>query len=240
MNLSLIAPHAGALPIIAPTLTAGEYEQTIADIQRFRGRIYVQDEAIPASALDGSGRHYNKLDYSSYHIVARTHEGAITGVMRVPLYVSGAAVWFMQLYHVLERMEPGPKALYSSAIQQFIDQSATTYPFIVEPGGWAVDRQISEKLTGTTLVAATWAFCQLIGGAVAVATATVKHNSAALLKMMGGINCLEGTSNARFYDPFHRCELEIVYFRSDRVNPRFAAMVEEIKGQWQKREAMAA
>ncbi|GAA4412991.1 hypothetical protein GCM10023187_40760 [Nibrella viscosa] len=240
MTLSLIAPYAGALPIVASMPTTDAYEQTIAEIQRFRGRIYVQDQAIPASALDRSGRHYTKLDYASYHVIIRNQEGAITGVMRIPTYVSGAAVWFLQLYHVLERMEPGQKALYSFAIQHFIDQSASKYPFIVEPGGWAVDRQISEKLTGTVLAASCWAFCQLIGGAVAVATATVKHNAADLLRMMGGINCLQGTTNARFFDSFHQCELELIFFQSDKINPRFAAMVEAIKEQWQQREVVAA
>lgn len=222
MNLSLIAPASGAVPPALSAWRSTHHESAIADIQRFRGRIYVHDEALPLSALDSSGRHCSDLDYQSWHIVARDAEGHICGVMRMPIYPIDTPIESLLLHKTLERMEPDRRRLYTYTAQRFIDRStARGYTHLCEAGGWAVDKHRCDRNTGLSLAAASWMLLRCFGQGICLSTVTVKHHAADLLKRMGGFNELEGTPHARFHDPFFRCDIELVFFHADIINPAF-------------------
>ncbi|CCH55849.1 hypothetical protein BN8_05140 [Fibrisoma limi BUZ 3] len=230
MNLSLIAPASGFVPDALAHHFLPDPEPAIADIQRFRGRIYAQDSAIPLSALDSLGRHRSEVDYRSWHIVARDAQGQISGVLRLPIYPIDTPIESLLLNQTLERMQPEQRHLYRYVLQRFIDRSVTAgYPCVAEPGGWAVDRTRCGRQTGINLVTTGWAIGEYYGHYVAASTVTVKHHAADLLKLMGGFNELAGTPNARFHDPYFRCDIELVFFYSDKVSGRFGEMVEKIK-----------
>ncbi|WP_266368041.1 hypothetical protein [Tellurirhabdus rosea] len=226
MNLHLVPPRWGLLPEALGSLRVPDYESTIDEIQRFRGRIYVQDEALPPTALDLTGRHRSTLDYRAWHLVTRNPQGLTMGVMRVPFYVAGTPVDEFGFAKVLERMNRTEQIFYKTTIQQFIDESAQAgYTAVGEPGGWAVDKALCNRQTGLNLALATFALHRLQGRTVAVATATVKHHAADLLKMLGAFNPFEGTGHARFYDPFFRCEMEFLFVYAEKVAERFEGVV---------------
>ncbi|GAB3220666.1 hypothetical protein [Spirosoma arcticum] len=225
MSLSLIAPQSGFVPGSLVTRHPLEYEGAIAEIQRFRGRIYAHDKAIPVSALDASGRHRSELDYHAWHIVARNADGLICGVIRVPIYKIGTELALFELHHALDRMEPALQTLYGNVIRDFLNHSARDYSFVCEPGGWAVDKHLCNRLTGVTLAAAIWALGAHFGGYCAIATATTKHHAADILTKMGGFNPLAGTPYAHFYDVFFRSGMAFVFFQSDSFNAQFTGLI---------------
>lgn len=240
MNLTLVAPLEGPEMNDWPFTfkETSNYEAIIVELQRFRGRIYRQDNAIPASALDSTGRFYNHIDYRSWHIIARNQGGEMSGVLRLNLHKSNTAVEELHLYEVLERMNPDNKKLYYDSLQEFIYKTAGNHPFICEPGGWAVDITRCESTTGLCLAASAWALQQLVGGWPAIASATVKHKAAELLKLMGGIHALNDPTLSRFYDPYYRSDLEIIFFIPEFVSPRFVKLINNIKAQLLDKEVI--
>jgi hypothetical protein len=232
MNLTVIAPSEGQLPISLPIQECNQqdYSDLIDEIQRFRGRVYVQDEAIPEASLDETGRQYSEVDYRSWHVVARTDSDAICGVMRIPFYSSDTDIDNLQLNSLLQRLEPSEQLVFRHTIQSFLEESSGTYEMLCEPGGWAVDLKLISQSIGTSLAACGLAVVQWIGSAISVSTVTVKHNAPKLLKYMGAWNPLQHTSHERFKDWYHSCEMEIIFFAHDRASAQLIPIVEQIKG----------
>ncbi|QHT65244.1 hypothetical protein GXP67_00420 [Rhodocytophaga rosea] len=239
MNLTLVAPLEGQEMNVWPFTfkKTSEYEVIIAELQRFRGRIYRQDNLIPASALDVTGRFYSPVDYRSWHIIARNQEGEMRGVLRLALHKRNIAVEELHLYPVLERMKPSHKKLHSDALQAFINQAAANHAFIGEPGGWAVDTTRCVSNTGLFLVASAWALQQIVGWP-AIANANVNHKAADLLKLMGGINNLPDSKLSRFYDPYYRSHVEIILFSPQLVSPRFRKLIHTLKSRLLTKEVI--
>ena len=80
-----------------------EHRAAISEVQRFRGRVYAADGAIPASALDEQGRHYQEFDFENYHLCLRNLEGQVRGCLRLRLHEPGVDVKDLRLHEVVER-----------------------------------------------------------------------------------------------------------------------------------------
>jgi hypothetical protein len=75
-----------------------------------------------------------------------------------------------------------------------------------------------------------YALQRALGGAISIAAATGRHGSADILKRLGAYQFPDGRSTLpQFYDPYHGCDMELLGFASDRVNPRFEDTVLEIQ-----------
>lgn len=67
-TLSVVAPRSSAtVPGRFRTVVSDRdrRELTLSRVQRFRGRVYLDDGAIPADALDSDGRHRSAVDECS-------------------------------------------------------------------------------------------------------------------------------------------------------------------------------
>src|SRR5262245_33164317 len=52
------------------------------EMQRFRGKIYLEDGAIESSGLSTDGRHRHRTDEESWHLLVLDHFQRILGCMR--------------------------------------------------------------------------------------------------------------------------------------------------------------
>lgn len=153
-----------ALFVFAAMLTihlADEAPEIIADVQRFRGRIYLAEGAIAELAADG--RHIEAVDETAYHLVER-RAGEIRGCLRYQRVGKGCA----------------------------------------RVGGWAVN--LESRGAGIHLISEAVALAGRLGDHYATATATVRNNSAGMLRRMGARPLL------KYYDPGYRCEMELLEF----------------------------
>jgi hypothetical protein len=207
-----------------------EHCDAFSEIQRFRGRVYVADSAIPASALDEKGRHSQDFDFENYHLCLRNLEGQIRGCFRLRLHPLGAAIRDLKLYDVIERMPRELADLSYGALAAVFELSSREGIRIGEVGGWAIDEKLRHHCAATLLPFAAWALYQVIGNAMVVASATTRHHSSAILKRMGGFALMYGgTKSPRFVDDFHGCELELLGFDSRRPHPKYEKLVAELK-----------
>src|SRR5690349_1781585 len=80
----LIAP-AGAAPKGIFNHVEGDpgwRQELLADMQRLRGRLYVQDGAIHQDDLTRDGRHVQSIDEESWHLLVLNSRGRVLGCTR--------------------------------------------------------------------------------------------------------------------------------------------------------------
>src|SRR5581483_4223317 len=58
------------------------YDEFLAKLQRFRGRVYCGDGAISPNELTADGRHELDIDERSWHVVAVDSDGEVCGCVR--------------------------------------------------------------------------------------------------------------------------------------------------------------
>jgi hypothetical protein len=237
VDLTIVAPSVAQVPDWLSNVLANErvYQEVIEEIQRFRGYVYVQDKAIPSSALDEQGRHYSEYDYRAWHIIFRERRQELCGAIRVGLvdygdYGDTEESDPLQVLQFLSHIPSDTKAPLETAVRRFLDNCRTLAPSICEPGAWAVAEDVRKSRVAPILAASIWSLGRVMGGGIGVATATTRHGSADILKKMGGFDLfLNGMPLVPFYDSYHQCYIELIGFDSDYLNPRLEPTVAEVQ-----------
>src|SRR5215831_7070742 len=163
-----------------------EHLAAVSEVQRFRGRVYVEDGAIPAGELDEEGRHCQEFDFENYHLCLRDAEQRIRGCFRLRLHEQAAEIPDLKLHEVIERMPSGLAALCYGALTSLFELSRRQRVRIGEVGGWAVDEELRHHRASTLLPFAAWSLYQSLGDAIVFASATMRHRSSTILKRIGG------------------------------------------------------
>jgi len=206
------------------------YEDLLADLQRFRGRVYFQDGAISAKELTADGRHRLDIDERSWHVLAVDQEGEICACVRYlpespntdfqDLWIREAAIGHC----------PSWGGYFRRAVEQERAKAQNKRVQFAEVGGWAV----AESRRGTTdplrMILGVWGLSKILGGCVGVATATVRHGSAAILRRLGlSPLAVNGVPLPAYYDPHYGCEMEALRFDSDRPNPKYSSWIDQLR-----------
>jgi hypothetical protein len=207
-----------------------EHRAAISEVQRFRGRVYVADGAIPANALDEEGRHFQQFDFENYHVCVRNSEGKIGGCIRIRLHEPTVEVRALRLHEVIERLPSDVAELCSGALTSLFRFSRREGVRIGEVGGWAIDEALRRCRVSMLLPIASWSLYQTIGNAIVFASATTRHQSSACLRRVGGFTLLHGGHELPpFRDDYHGCEMELLGFDSRRPHPKYEKLVAELK-----------
>lgn len=234
ITLTVVAPSMANIPEgLNAIADQGLYGDLIDEIERFRGLIYVQDNAIPASALDEKGRHHSEYDYEAWHLVLRDRQQALWGAIRVGVHlqtVRATQLEDLQIDKFLSRLPSEVKEPLVTAVQAFICNSRSLYPTFFEPGGWAIAEDGRKGALAPVLAGSIWSLARAVGGGTGVAAATTRHQSAGILKKMGGFEIFfDGSPVPPFYDPYHDCYMELVGFDSTSLNSRLEGTVAHIE-----------
>jgi hypothetical protein len=213
--LGVLAPH--RLPPLDPFVMTcpdeGLYRQTLDDIQRFRGAVYMDEGAIAATALDDQGRHREPIDERSWHLFLLGRSGFLGGCIRMTRYESRPQCSELKAHALIERMEPAAAAKYRAAVQAFVDQIYQAGLSLYETGGWAVARDFRHSRKALLLALACWALPGLIAPGRALTTATTRHRTADMIRWLGGCRLShDGAELPAFFDPYYGCDMEILGF----------------------------
>jgi len=87
----------------------------------------------------------------------------------------------------------------------------------VEVGTWVVCESLRCSGDAVRMVMAVYALGRAMGGALGIATATTRHNSALILHRLGG----EPFDLPSYYDPRYRSVMRVLRFDSSRPNARY-------------------
>jgi hypothetical protein len=228
-RLILLAPDT-TIPKSLENITADarRHGAYLRQLQRLRGRIYLNDGALKTEQLSRDGRHKTPEDAKSWHVLVVDDDGRING-----------CIWYLQherpsfdalrIRHAAIANDPVWSAKLHSAVEQDFFRAGQEDIHFAEVGGWAVAE--NSRLTDCLLlILSTYALSQLLGGAFVAATATLRHRSAAVLRRMGGSRFKGGNFEVpSYFDPSYDCEMELLRFDTRRPAVRFARMVKEIR-----------
>jgi hypothetical protein len=224
-DLRIVPP----LNLVSPTQRC-THAESIRDIQRFRGAIYLADGAIPASALDEEARHRTDGDQEAFHFLLIDSGKTISGAIRLQFNEPSKGMEDSRIHEVIKRIPNDFRPSYDGALRQFISQVQGSDLKLGEVGGWAVKQELRRSIGAIILPLAAWAYCQLAGDAFILATATCRHLSARILTRMGGFALSHGGQELPpFYDPYYGCEMQLLGFDSRKPNPKYEPIIAELK-----------
>ena len=230
-QLILLAPYGVHVPARFRNVRIDprRYGSILVDMQKLRGRIYLEDGAIGHDQLDRNGRHRSEADTESWHLLTLDDKGSVSGCVRYHAHRN--TVSFQDLG--LRKCALAGCRQWGSKLQAAVEtdlvaarQQAIAY---VEVGGWALAKE--RRCTGEALrtALATYGLAQVLGGCVGIATATVRNRSSSILRRIGG-GALEvdGEQLPGYYDPQYKCQMEIVRFTSSSPNPKYWRWIDQI------------
>jgi hypothetical protein len=210
-------------------------DSLLADTQRMRGAVYLSDGAIRKSDLTPDGRHEQDADYRSWHLLSVDQNLRVHGCLRLLMhfpdqdskpgvglnsYLVAQSPALLQPQHGLEL-----RRLIAHEIRLAAEQKV---PFI-EVGGWAVSEEHRRSGEAIWLVLSCFAFGRQFGQTRGLCTATVRHQSAAILKKIGGQRWMShqqpDQNLSAYFDPEYGCDMELLRFQAFGVNPRFEPML---------------
>jgi hypothetical protein len=207
-------------------------QQLLADMQRMRGRIYLEDGAISPGELTADGRHVQAIDDQSWHLLLLSNRGRVLGCTRYLQHHASTPynrlrVRTAALADSNRWSEPLRRAVESEL------QSARQNGFsFVEVGGWALDASVRNSADAVRSVLFTYAWSQVIGGCVGVSMATQRNGSASILRRIGGRPLSwDGAELPPYYDPHYKCEMELLRFDSRVPNAKYQPVIDEIRSQ---------
>jgi hypothetical protein len=202
------------------------YGELLADMQRFRGRVYTEDGAVRPEELTPDGRHSVAVDDSSWHVLSLDGHGNVCGCLRY--LEESRALHFDDLWvrHAAMANSPMGSQFRRAVEWQMADARRMRMGF-GEVGGWAVAEDRRWTLEPLKIILATYGLLELLGGCVGVATATFRHSSATMLRRIGLESlCADGVELPPYFDESYGCQMEVLRFDSRSPNPKYRDWVD--------------
>jgi hypothetical protein len=229
-RLVLIAPAQSPVPKFFKRVSHDKHHhrQLIRDVQRFRGRVYLNDGAIQQQQLSNEGLHETPEDEKSWHLVIQGQLGQVT-----------ACAWYLlhdqpvRFDHLRVRRTPHPKPwqpLVSKAVESEIALARRERLGYAELGGWAVasENRCTTETLGMALT--TYSLSQALGGALGITQATVRHASSTILRRLGGDHLTaDGVVIPPYFDPKYGCDMELLRFDSRQPGAKYVGLIERLR-----------
>src|SRR5688572_15609243 len=199
----------------------------LSEVQRLRGRVYLQDGAVETHQLTADGRLVHPKDKKSWQLLVTNSTGEVSGCLRYSpadhasfhhLDVARSALACSDKWGV--HLRDAVEARKADAQRREINYA--------EVGGWALTEELRGSRQALQLAVTVYALARVLGGAVVTSTVTTRHKSSTIAKKVGGAGLVSGGLELPpYYDPQYKCEMEILEFDSHYPNPKYKSWVDE-------------
>jgi hypothetical protein len=233
-QLAILSPARAAAPRVFRNLEidSQRHDELLAEMQRLRGSVYLRDGAIQQDELTGDGRHKHAIDDMSWHVLALDMRGRVCGCLRYLEEKKATRFDELWINHSALAHCPVWGRKFRQAVEGEMARARQKRFSFGEVGGWAVAGCRRYTLDPLRMVLATCGLFRLLGGSTGVATATVRHGSAAILRRIGlAPLTIDGVELPAYYDPQYRCEMEALRFDSDFPHPKYAAAISALSAE---------
>lgn len=236
-ELVLLAPAGCIIPdsFTRRQVDRNKHKRWLNEVQRVRGSIYLADGAVQASQLTADGRHVQRSDYDSWHLLTVDENGEVEGCARYR-HLTGD-VGFDDLgvcESWLAQCEEWGRSL-RAAVESEIGRAKQCDTAFAEVGGWAIVPAKRCKTGALRIAMATYSLAQTLGGCVGISTATERHRSSSILRRIGGRSLEhDGTELPSYYDPQYQCRMEVLRFDSSSPKASCRTWVERLSKQLAK------
>jgi hypothetical protein len=229
-TLSLVMPS--NLPAVSAfsrvNIDDKEHQRMLGEVQRFRGRIALQENAISPWQLSSDGRHVQPADECGIHLVGSDHNGQIVSCMRYLPHRNTTHWTDLRVFHTPLAAHSSWRPILEEALVEELERARQLNYDYVEMGGWVVAPELRNSIGSARMVATAYALARFLGGALGITTATTKHRSSSILRRLGGSSlCARGIEVPPYYDPQYQCEMEILRFDSSSPGRRCAEVIQD-------------
>ncbi len=228
----LLAPPEASIPgaFRAVRVDREYHADLLAEMQRFRGRVYLEDGAITPNQLTTCGRHDLDMDHESWHLITLNRQGKISGCARF-LQHSTSATWSeLRVRTAALARTPFWARKLRKAVETELAEARKRGMAYIEFGGWALAQELRGTTEALRIALATCGWAQALGGCLGISTVTARNGSASILRRIGGRPLeVDGEELPPYFDPFYKCEMEILRFDSRHPASRYAPWVEQIR-----------
>lgn len=202
---------------------------TLRNVQRLRGGIYLKDGALQPQQLCADGRHSTVEDERSWHLLFLNRQRRVS-----------ACVWYLDQgptpsFHQLRMRSTWlnhPDTWRSrllAAVESELDRARQHGLAYAEVGGWAVAPEGRCTSEGLLLALGAYSLGRLLGGALGMTTATVRHASSSILRRLGGSSLeVDNTIIPPYFDSNYGCMMELLRFDSRHPNPKYAPLIDQL------------
>ncbi len=224
LGVRIVAPQSLALPRCFSRVSSarGEHEKLVRAIQQLRGDVY-REYAPIAATLTPDGRHCQSIDAESWHIVLQDGNNELVGCARYRPILGG----FSQLgasRSALARSQQY-RHLLSKTIEEQIAIAKSQNIQYGEAGAWALRPEIRCSTAALNIVLTTYALATRLGGGIGITTATTRHNSASILRRLGGSNF---AGLPAYYDPEYGTTIEMIQFDQNHLSQQYRNKMRKI------------
>lgn len=231
-SLILLAPSGACLKPFSGQITFSPrlHARLTTEMQRLRGRVYLDDGAIRESDLRSGGRHVSDLDSESWHLLTLSATGSVLGCTRFRQHRNTVSCNDLSVSRTPLAACPAWGPAFRASLNRELESAREAGFSYLEIGGWALAPEIRGTAEAFRSVLAIYALGSLQGGALAIGTATERNASSSILRRLGG-KPLEwaGSALPRYYDANYRCGMEILKFDSRYPNPKYHAAIGELR-----------
>ena len=206
------------------------HRRLVRDMQKLRGKIYLDDGAVKAGQLTSDGLHETPEDDRSWHLLTIDAWKRVTGCVWFLEHTNGVRPQDLRVRHCpLARMTEWRDRLWKG-IETELARARRDYLHYAEVGGWAVSEKSRCTSEGLVLALAGYSLGRIQGGCLGITTATVRHCSSSILRRIGG-SPLEaaGVTVPSYYDPRYGCEMEILRFDSRRPSAKYSELIDRLR-----------
>ena len=230
-RLVLVAPHAAVVPfcfgnvIVDPERAAS----LLAQVQLFRAAQYRADGAIPPEQLSADGRHVQSGDSLGWHVIALASSGEVQAAVRCIIRQAPVPFDELGIAHAAIASCAHWGSAVRTAMNHLIASAASRGERFAEIGGWAVAPHRRRTPLALRMAFTVWALSRRLGGQSGIATATRRHQSAAILRKLGCRSLRAGEHEIpKYFDPAYGCEMELLHFDGVHSSARINEMSQEI------------
>jgi hypothetical protein len=231
-RLVLLAPSNVAVPHVFQRVETdwSEHRERLREVQRLRGDIYFTDGAVQRQDLSADGLHQTPEDEKSWHLAMIGKEGEVTACVWYLAHSNTTSPTKLRSAHSPAGRRRESCEVFWKALNLELSRAREHGLGYVEIGGWAVTKESRCTSEGLVLALAAYGLGRILGGALGVTTATVRHSSSTILRHLGGSRLeADGVEVAPYFDPKYQCEMELLRFDSRRPNAKYADLIELLK-----------
>ena len=230
-SVALLAPrYARTSSFFDVAVDAVQHRRLLTEAQKLRGRVYLQDGAIEPWQLSVDGRHVQKADYQSWHLLSLDDRGHVLACTRYLPHHNAISFSDLNVAHSALAKSEAWGWMLRKAIEEELVSAKERKCTYVEMGGWVIAEQLRCSTEAVRMVLTAYGLAQVLGGALGISTVTRRHYSSSILRRIGGASLvLRGIELPAYYDPQYKCEMEILRFDSEQPNARYREHVDECR-----------
>lgn len=206
------------------------YWKLLSGMQYLRGQTYLADGAVSAAELDDAGRLQMSDDEQCWHLLLTEEpSNEVIGCVRFRVHVGKVSFHQLRISQspVAHDAVLGPKI--RRAVESELSLACRQGLSYVEVGGWALAREWRRSKATMDILAGSFALGEIWGGCRGLATATVRHASASMLRRMGASSLdADGEELLPYQDARYGCTMELLRFGRSPVE-RFDPIVSDLK-----------